>query len=130
MTLGNPFMQKNPFLCRKFSFGHEPFLKQCPQLTCFPFTCNIGIYNWMTFCTHKKQHWAAILCRNSLFVQKISFGHEPFPEQCTWLISLSFACDIEPTIEWPFAQVITTLIIEQITTKQVFSIAEWVHIHE
>ena len=36
---------------QKFSFGHEPFTKQCPWLTSLSFTCNIGTYNWMTFCT-------------------------------------------------------------------------------
>ena len=42
-----------PFM-HKFFFGHEHFSKQCPWLTSFPFACDIGTYNWMTFCTHKK----------------------------------------------------------------------------
>ena len=54
VTLGSPFMQKNPSLCWKFSFGDEPFSKQCSQLTNFPFECDIDIFNWITFCTHKK----------------------------------------------------------------------------
>ena len=28
------------------------------------------------------------------FMQKISFGHEPFTKQCPWLTSLSFTCNI------------------------------------
>ena len=53
-NIGQPIYEKNPFLWKKISFGQEPVSKQYPQLTSFPFTCNISTYNWMTFCTHKK----------------------------------------------------------------------------
>ena len=69
-----PFMQK-------FSFGHEPFSKQCPWFTSFPFACDIGAYNWMTFCTHKKVTMGSpfmqkiLLCRKFIYVEN-SFMHK------------------------------------------------------
>ena len=56
-----PFMQK-------FSFGHEPFSKQCSWFTSFPFACDISAYSWITFCTHKK------VTMDSPFMQKIFYS--------------------------------------------------------
>ena len=56
-----PFMQK-------FSFGHEPFSKQCSWFTSFPFACDISAYSWITFCTHKK------VTMGSPFMQKIFYS--------------------------------------------------------
>ena len=66
---------------QKFSFGHEPFSKQCPWFTSFPFACDIGAYNWMTFCTHKKVTMGSpfmqkiLLCRKFIYVEN-SFMHK------------------------------------------------------
>ena len=45
------FYAENFFYAEKFLLGINPFTKQCPWLTCFSFACDIGTYNWMTFCT-------------------------------------------------------------------------------
>ena len=94
-NIRQPFMQKNIFLCRKFSFGHEPFSKQCPWLTSFPFAHDIDTYNWMTSCTHKRVTLGSpFMQKNPFLCRKFSFGREPFSKQCSQLTSFPFACDI------------------------------------
>ena len=67
-----PFMQK-------FSFGHEPFSKQCSWLTSFPFACDISAYSWITFCTHIKVTMGSpfmqkiLLCRKLFYAENFLF---------------------------------------------------------
>ena len=79
-------------------------------MTSFLFACDIGAYNWINFCTHKKVTMGSpfmqkiLLCRkfflyaeNSFIYAENSFGHDS--KQCPWLTSFPFACNIS-TYNW------------------------------
>ena len=125
----NSFMQKIP-LCRKFSFMQKIFFMQKISFTqkiplcrkfplCRNFLCRKFSFYAEKFLYAENSSMQKIyfMQKNSYYIEKIILGTNLLQNNAhSWLVLLSHVILI-PTIEWPFAQIITTLIVEQVTTK-------------
>ena len=108
----NSFMQKIFFYAEKFLYAENSFVQKIPLCRKFSFMQKKFFYAENYF-TQK----ISFMQQNSFYTEKILLGMNLLQNNAhSWLLLLSRVI-LVPTIEWPFAQIITTLITEQITTK-------------
>ena len=110
VTRGNPFYAENFLcaekflLCRKFSLCRKFFMQKIFFMQRNFFMQKNSFYAEKISFMRKNSLYAEkyflsmnlsqIISFSIAFMQKISFGHEPFTKQYPWLTSLSFICNI------------------------------------
>ena len=104
-------MQKNNFLCRKFTFGREPFSKQCHSWLVFASrVILVPTIEWPV--AHKKNsHWATLSCEKKIpfYAENLLLGINLFQNNaCSWLVFPSRVI-LVPRIEWRFARIKSNL---------------------